>query len=202
MSESESASLIDRVRAGERTAMEALLDRHLPALRAFIRLRVGPMLRAKESVSDLVQSVCREVLGDLDRFQYGTEAGFKAWLYSAALRKVADRADHWQAGRRDAAREVPIGPLGNGAQASDAGLIDVYRTITTPSKIAMAAEAARRMEEAFDHLTADQREIIVLSRIAGLSHAEIAQRMGRSEPATRSLLYRALTELGERLGTP
>ena len=51
---------------------------------------MGPQLRAKESASDLVQSVCREVLGRLDRFQHGGEAGFRHWLYATALRKVRD----------------------------------------------------------------------------------------------------------------
>ena len=42
--------------------MQRLLEEHLPRLRAFIRLRTNQAIRARESCSDLVQSVCREVL--------------------------------------------------------------------------------------------------------------------------------------------
>jgi hypothetical protein len=45
-----------------------------------------------------------------------------------------------------------------------------------------------------------QREVIALAKIAGLSRAEIGERMGRSETAVRTLLHRALADLAERLG--
>jgi RNA polymerase sigma factor (sigma-70 family) len=48
------------------------------------------------------------------------------------------------------------------------------------------------MERAFDLLSDDHREVITLSRIVGLSHAEIAAELGRSEGAVRVLLSRAL----------
>ena len=48
------------------------------------------------------------------------------------------------------------------------------------------------MEAAFDSLPDDYREVITLARIAGLSHAEIARQMARSESAVRMLLSRAL----------
>lgn len=50
--------------------IERLLQEHLPGLRAFVRLQATPEIRAQESVSDIVQSVCREVLTHADRFQH------------------------------------------------------------------------------------------------------------------------------------
>jgi DNA-directed RNA polymerase specialized sigma24 family protein len=41
--------------------------------------------------------------------------------------------------------------------------------------------------------------VIALSRNVALSHAEIAEQIGRSEGATRTLLYRALERLSELL---
>ena len=46
------------------------------------------------------------------------------------------------------------------------------------------------------------REVIVLARIVGLPHGEIAARMERTEAATRNLLGRALTRLAEELDAP
>ncbi len=70
-------ALVDRASHGDPIAIDALLEANLPALRAFVRLRMGPTLRAKESASDLVQSACREVLEGLDRFQFQGAENFR-----------------------------------------------------------------------------------------------------------------------------
>ena len=63
----------------------------------------------------------------------------------------------------------------------------------------MAREELERIESAFDRLPEEYREVITLARIAGLSRAEIAERMGRREGAVRTLLSRALARLAELL---
>jgi hypothetical protein len=62
--------------SGDAEALARLLTGFLPELRAFVRLRLGPELRARETSSDLVQSVCREVLADLDQFEYRGSPSF------------------------------------------------------------------------------------------------------------------------------
>ena len=94
--------------AGDAKAVERLLELHLPVLRAFIRLRAGHEVRKHESSSDLVQSVCREVLQNIERFKHPSPAAFKQWLYTTALRKISNRADYWRAEKREAARERSI----------------------------------------------------------------------------------------------
>lgn len=178
------ALLVERAARGDASAVEALLQRHMGDLRAYVRLRSGPSLRAKEATCDIVQSVCRDVLGNLERFQYPGEAAFRAWLFVTAQRKIADKVEYWSAQRRDVAREVP--------------LEDVYRTLGSPSEAAMGREALARFEEAFDELKEDQREVILLSRVVGLPRTDVALRMGRSEAGVRNLLSRALAELAER----
>jgi DNA-directed RNA polymerase specialized sigma24 family protein len=42
--------------------------------------------------------------------------------------------------------------------------------------------------------------VLTLSRIAGLPHAAIAERLGKSEVAVRQLLVRAMAALGAALG--
>ena len=66
--------------AGDRAALDALMVRYLPQLRAFVRLRAGPLVRVHESSSDLVQSVCREVIQNAERFRHPSESAFKQWL--------------------------------------------------------------------------------------------------------------------------
>ena len=88
MAEDPHGALIDRASRGDPVALDALVEHHLPNLLAFLRLNAGPHLLAKESVSDLAQSVCREVLDDVDRFEYRGEPAFRKWLFTAALNKV------------------------------------------------------------------------------------------------------------------
>jgi RNA polymerase sigma factor (sigma-70 family) len=58
--------------------------------------------------------------------------------------------------------------------------------------MAAARELSDRIERAFDMLSKDPREVIALARIVGLSHAEIAEQLGRTEGAVRVQLSRAL----------
>src|SRR5687768_8375075 len=151
-------------------AVATLLQRHLPALRAFVRLKAGPSLLAKESCSDLAQSVCRDVLENADRFRFGGEAEFRKWLFTTAMRKIADRAEHWRAGKRAANRER--GGL-------DEEELQGFAGIWTPSGQAAAREELQRVETAFGNLAPEKQEVILMARLMGLSHAQIAQELGK-----------------------
>ncbi len=178
---------------GDRRAMDALIEHHLPGLRAFVRLRAGPLIRARESSSDLVQSVCREVLENAERFRHPGEAAFKRWLYTTALRKIVDRRDYYLAQKRDALREAP-------AADGDAAVLSCYESFATPSRQAMVREELERVEAAFDVLPEEDREIVTLAHVLGMSRAEIGERLGKSEGAVRVQLFRALARLSKQLG--
>lgn len=169
-----------------------LLARHLPSLLAFVRLRTGRLVRDHESHSDLVQSVCRELLAGRERFTYRGENEFRNWLYTAALRKVVERARYHRAQKRDVRREVR--PPAEQAR-EEQSIAGCYATFATPSRELASAEEMRRIEAAFDELADEQREIITLARIVGLSHAQIAARLGCSEASSRQQLHRALIRL-------
>lgn len=173
-----------RATAGDASSLAALLERYMPRLRAFVRLRVDAAVRARESASDLVQTVCREVLQNADQFEYQGEDRFRAWLFQTALNKIRDRGRYHHAERRDPYAEI--------APAPGADHVDPYGPLRSPSQEAMAKETAEAMEQAFDLLTDDHREVITLSRIVGLPQTEIARVMERSDVAVRGLLSRAL----------
>jgi RNA polymerase sigma-70 factor (ECF subfamily) len=185
--------LFTRASTSDAEAVEELLVRHLPGLRAYVRLKAGPRVRAHEEVSDLVQSACREVLQDVGRHRWKDEDHFHRWLYVTALHKILDRNRYWKAAKRDAG-EVPLsGPQGDNV------LADCYRTVCSPSRIMEQGEALICLEAVFDQLPEDYREVILLSRIVGLSHDEIAEQMGRSKNAITVLLSRALARLASLL---
>ena len=59
----------------------------------------------------------------------------------------------------------------------------------------MLAEEIARLEAAIDQLPEEQREVITLAHLVGLSRADIGAQMGRTEEAVRALLHRAKARL-------
>ncbi len=178
--------------SGDHEAINELLVRYLPALHAFVRLRAGEAFRGRESSSDLVQSVCREVLAEAGDYTYRGEAAFKNWLFTAATNKVIDRHRFHHREKRDAAREVA-------ADDRSGELYAAYASIGTPSQQIAQQEAITRIEAAFEQLPPQQREVIALSRIGKLTYAEIAAETGRTETAVRGLVVRGLSKLSQLL---
>jgi len=189
---------VDRASRGDTEAIEALLRENLPRLHAYFRLRSGALVLAHESSADLVQSVCREVLQGLSGFEYRGPAQFRAWLFTAAARKIADRYEYYMAQKRAAHREVPLDEHGGDAHA----LAELYASVATPSRALSEREDLARFERAFSQLTDEKREVILLARFAGLTSAEIGERMGKTDMAVRAMLRRALAELAVRLDPP
>ncbi len=70
----------------------------------------------------------------------------------------------------------------------------------SPSRDLRRGERFDRLEQAIERLSADHREVVLLTRIEGLALAAVARRMGRSEEATKKLLWRALRELRRHFG--
>ena len=191
-------ALTQAAAAGDRSALEELLERYIPDLRAYIRLRAGAVVRAHESHSDLVQSVCREVIQHADRFRHPSEGAFRRWLFTTALRKITHRRDYHLAERRDTLRNEPQ-PRGTDG---DNALLERYASFSTPSRAADLREEVARIEHAMDELPEEYREVIAMAKIGGLSRAEIAEEMGKSEGAVRMLLHRALAALAVKLRVP
>lgn len=181
------AELIQRAARGDGEAVEYLIEHHLPALRAFVRAHMGARLRARESTSDVVQSICRELLTHQERFRHPGEEAFKAWLFTTARRKLSNRVRDLERQKRDAAREV------RGSGPGDLG--EAYARISSPSGHVLKAEEVERLEAALDQLSPDHREVLTLAHLAGLSRAEIGRQMEKSEEAVRQLLHRATAKL-------
>ncbi|MFG0318618.1 MAG: RNA polymerase sigma factor [Planctomycetota bacterium JB042] len=189
--------LLRRARLGDADALEELLARHLDPLRAFVRLKSGRLVRERESCSDLVQSICREVLVDISELDCEDESAFRSWLFSVAFNKILHRVEYLNAQKRDAAREVPL----EGAPSA-ADVLRTYGTLATPSRHAEAAEEMARIEAAFDRLPEEDRALILEARLVGRSAREIAHDRGKSEEAVRKALSRARARLGILLRPP
>jgi len=176
----------------ERVELTALLVRMLPAVEGYLRLRMGPRLRARESAADLAQSVARGALQALAEFEPRGEAAFRQWLFARARHKLQEHVRHHRRACRDMRREQVDG---DGVDL----LLGTYGPIATPSRELASAEAVAAIERAFDTLPEEWQEALTLNRLGGLSHAEVAAQMGKSEGAVRNLVYRGLSRLAIQL---
>ena len=193
-----SSVLNEAAAKGDSGALAELLERHLPALEAFVRVRAGRVVRQTESSADIVQSVCREVLQHADRFRHPSEGAFRRWLFRTALRKLVNRRDYHLAEKRDLFRRVPIEGSGESKDwnaVRESRLVDVYRSFSSPSQHAEARDEIERVESALDRLGQKERDVIVQAHLLGLTRDEIAEEMGCSSGAVRVLLHRALAKL-------
>ncbi len=188
-------SKVHKATSGDRAAFDELFANNLPALVAYLRAKVGGELAQRESVHDLAQSVCREVLRDLDKLSFRAEEQFRAYLFLQASRKVVDRYRYHKQEMRDPARveELPT-------EQHEAAVLGSFASLT-PSRVAGAKEELSRVEAALQFLPEAQRDAVLLSRLAGLGYAEIARQKGISESAVRGLVARGLARLAGLLGT-
>jgi RNA polymerase sigma-70 factor (ECF subfamily) len=189
----DSNELIQRASRGDAIAAGELLERHLPALRKYVRERISPALLAKESTSDVVQSVCRELLSGFDTFEYRGEAQFCGWLHQAALRKLVEHLRRLTASKRDGGAAFTL------SAAELAELNQLEAQFASPSHEAMRREELAALEGGLARLSESDRAIIRMAHLEGLSHAEIAQHLGCREAASRKQLSRALARLARKL---
>lgn len=182
--------LLAEARAGNRAALERILEHHLPQLHAYVRVRLGEVLEPRESSVDVVQSVCRQVLAARNTYEFDSEDHFRAWLFTAAVNKIREKVRHHRGQRRDRGREK---------LSLDHDPITAQALLATPSQEAIGKETAAAVAEALAALSNEHREVVTLARLVRLPHRVIAEVMERSEAAVRKLLGRAMLELATEL---
>lgn len=185
--------LVARIRAGDRSAWDALYARYRDRLLFAVRCRLGPGLRRKLESEDILQSVMLEALGELGAFTPEGDAGLRHFLHVLITRKIRDRADTFGAAKR--AGDVPL----DAAAAAVAA--------PTPPTYADGPRF-EALERALARLPDDLREVVLLRKIDGLPSAEVARRLGLTDAAVRKAVSRGMARLTrlaleeERSGTP
>ena len=186
--------LVALAKEGDEAAVNQLCSVYGERVRRIIRLRLDQRLRPKLDSVDVVQDALILALDGLKDFTYKNEGDFLRWLSKIAENRLRDIFDKFHANKRDVHKEIPFKKEGRNTDGGSIGAAGPMRT-TTPSVIACKKEALDRLEKALDELKPEYKEIIVLKRIEGLSHAEIAERLGKNTGAVRMLLARAMAAL-------
>ena len=191
--------LIGLVKNGDDSASERLFRIYGERIRRIVRLRMGGELRSKLESMDLVQDAFISALRGLDKFTYQNEGDFLRWLSKIAENRIRDNLDKLHANKRDIHKEIP---LNSNKQTTEDSFIKTVEPVdlTTPSMVMSRREDLNKLEKAMDKLKFEYKEVIVLVKIEGLSHKEVAERLGKSPHSTRAFLSRALTALTKAYG--
>ena len=174
--------LLDRARRGDREAFDQVTTGERKRLRQLITRRLGRKLHQSCAVDDVCQETFLRAYRSIGDFVPRHPDSFFRWLASISRNVVHEIA-------RGTARRPLIAPL-NDALAPD----------LSPSRTLRREERYDRLQLALARLPPDHREVIHLIRLEKLSCRDAGERMGRSEVATRSLLWRALRALKDEFG--
>jgi RNA polymerase sigma factor (sigma-70 family) len=185
LSDEPTLELVVRAQGGDRTAVEALLQRCLPSLTRWAHGRLPAIARGHLDTEDLVQESALHILARLDLFEPRHVGAMQAYLKMSVVNRIRDEVR--RIGRQPPPLELPEDHPSDG---------------TSPLEIAIQAEAYDRYRQALLLLKPKDRELIVARIELQWSIAEIAQRFGiRSVDATRMAVMRAVRRLSRHLRT-
>jgi RNA polymerase sigma-70 factor (ECF subfamily) len=170
--------------AGDRGGAEGVLRWIRPLVVRYCRAHVGVQERAFASADDVAQEVCLAVFTALPRYRTQGRP-FLAFVYGIAAHKVADAH---RSSARNHAEPVPEIP-------------DTPDLADDPEAQLMRAELVDRINKLLDMLPDQQREILLLRVIMGLSAEETADAVGSTPGAVRVAQHRTLRRLRSMLAT-
>jgi RNA polymerase sigma-70 factor, ECF subfamily len=183
----EDAKLLESLRTGDERAFAALVDKYGPSLLRLASLYVPSRAIAEE----VVQETWLAVFTGLERFE--GRSSLKTWLFRILTNKAKTR------GQREA-RIRPFSAFAADGDESDTA-VDVDRFARdghwvapprgVPEERLLAGETRRVVEQAIAALPENQRAVITLRDVEGLSAEEACNVLGVSETNQRVLLHRA-----------
>jgi len=182
------AQLMLRVQRGDPTAFEALVVKYQQPVMNLLYRMLGDLPEAE----DLCQNVFLQVHKSAHR--YRVTARFSTWLYTIArnlgLNELRRRGRH-------SADSLDASPEGMEDYSLHHQLEDL--NTPTPPGACLHSELEQRLEQALAALPENQRTAIMLCREQELSYDQIAEILGCSVSATKSLIHRARETLRQRL---
>ena len=181
------AVLMLRVKRGDRAAFAELVEKYKQPLFNF----VFRTLRDETETEDVAQNTFLQVWKS--RARYERTAKFSTWLFTIArnlcLNEIRRRSRHPAESLEETHHEHDDQPS---RQYED-------KKIFLPTQNILHSELAKKIEEALAELPENQRTAILLCRQDEVSYEEIAEILGCSLSATKSIIHRGRETLKEKL---
>jgi RNA polymerase sigma-70 factor (ECF subfamily) len=165
---------VERAKAGDSEGLHFLYVRYAPDVQRYI----ASFVRDHHEAEDITQNVFAKLMRAIQKYEQ-REVPFAAWIMRVSRNAALD---HMRSRRAIPADEVRL---------------------TDDGHTETANELSEDLRSALEQLPEDQREVLILRHIAGLSPLEIAATLQKSESSVHGLHHRGrrtlqakLTELG------
>lgn len=169
-------ALVDLAKAGDAEAFGQLYDHYVQGVFRFIYYRVG----SRPLAEDLTSETFARGLRSIQRFNWQGK-DFGAWLTTIARNLVAD---HFKSSRSRLEVITEVIP-------------ENRNTVPSPEEDVLSLISNELLYEAVNQLPKEQRDCVLMRFIQGLSIAQTAASLGRSEGAVKQLQLRAIRGLSK-----
>jgi RNA polymerase sigma-70 factor (ECF subfamily) len=169
------ADAVDAATAGVDSGWDALFDRFYPVVLRFAMARLGD----HDAAEEVAQEVFVAAVASIGTLRERREPAVEAWFLRITRHKAVDRLRR----RRQPEDEVP----------------DDLVADDDPAASAAERVDAEEVRRAMDHLTEDQRDVLIRRFVLDQSLEQVAAGMGRRPGSIKSMQHRALATLARRL---
>lgn len=195
--------IIEDLRTGDGTGLEAFIQRYGPRLLVFIRYRLGRNLATRVEPEDVLQDFCMSILDDSGRFlERVDDRGVHRAAFQMLEGRIKDLYEfHFKTQKRDARREVR-----GGGSASEEG-----RGFTLSHLPGRGESMTQRIEQQDEYrllldllegLGEEHRQLFALKFLQELTNREIAEELGVSESTVKRLNRELTARLQELRRSP
>jgi RNA polymerase sigma-70 factor (ECF subfamily) len=155
------ASAIARAKQGDTSALHILYVRYADDVHRF----VYSIVRDYHEAEDITQSLFVKLMRIIDKYEQ-REVSFKAWILRVARNAALDHVR--------ARRQIPVERV----------------LMRDEGHEQLGFERSQCIRTALERLPADQRDVLILRHIAGLTPSEIAEILGKTESSVYGLHHR------------
>lgn len=173
------AALVELAQQGDSEAFGLIYDRYVDTVYRYILVRVG----SSHLAEDLTSETFLRALRRLDSFSWQGR-DIAAWFITIARNLITDHA-------KSARFRMEV---------TTADMLDADSRVPAPDGEVLQRLRDERLIEAVKTLKPEQAECVVLRFLQGLSLAETAEVLGKSEGAIKQLQLRAVRALHRQLG--
>jgi RNA polymerase sigma-70 factor, ECF subfamily len=171
--------MVESARSGDPEAVGWLYERYFERIYRYIYLKIGNATEAE----DLTEQVFLKMIEAIGSFQW-QGSSFASWLYRIAHNQVVDTI------RQNTRRpQTPLEPVSDTLPSDK----------DDPYAHAEQQDAKDHLREALNKLTDLQAQVILLKFGAGLTNAQVAEILERTEGAIKALQYSALQNLNKAM---
>ena len=175
--------LLERIRQGESAALDALYARYSSPVYSL----VWKILQSPEEAEDVALDVFWQVWRQADRYDASRGAP-PAWIFTLARSRAIDRL---RARHRREDRTISFDdPAVN---------LDPLDERASPDQVASFSQTRDAVRAAMTSLSPAQREAVDLAFFKGLTHVEIAEKLGQPLGTIKTRIRQGLIRLKKRL---